>query len=195
MPFRLFPCLALLFAGLLGGCVTHIRTDIAENPPPAEKFSDFNRFELVPVALSAEDQTYAANRKAVAKIQQDVDKTMEPVLARWNAAGRQEGGPPRTLLIEPTIGQIKYLNATVRVWAGALSGSSAVILNARITEKESGRLIANPLFYARAAAMGGAWTFGVTDNLMLLRIADRLTSYLQANYAAAVGGPTGAKAK
>ena len=47
------------------------------------------------------------------------------------------------------------------------------------------------MFYARAAAMGGAWTFGTTDNLMLTRIAERLTDYIAANYDAAVGGPTG----
>ena len=54
-------------------------------------------------------------------------------------------------------------------------------------------MIASPLFFARAAAIGGRWTFGVTDNLMLVRIADRFTDYLAANYATAVGGPTGAE--
>jgi len=54
-------------------------------------------------------------------------------------------------------------------------------------------VIASPLFFARAAAMGGRWTFGVTDNLMLTRVADRFTDYLAANYATAVGGPTGAE--
>jgi hypothetical protein len=41
--------------------------------------------------------------------------------------------------------------------------------------------------------MGGAWTFGSTDNAMLVRIANRLTDYLAANYASPVGGPTGAE--
>jgi hypothetical protein len=72
-----------------------------------------------------------------------------------------------------------------------MAGSSAVLMTARITEKETGRVVATPLFYARAEAWGGAFTFGVTDNLMLLRIADRLCDYLLANYTEAVGGVTG----
>jgi hypothetical protein len=39
--------------------------------------------------------------------------------------------------------------------------------------------------------MGGAFTFGVTDNIMLTRIAGRLTDYLIGNYEHAVGGGTG----
>lgn len=68
------------------------------------------------------------------------------------------------------------------------------MLRARIYEKETGKTIATPEFYARAAAMGGAWTFGTTDNLMLTRIAARLTDYLKANYDRAVGGPSGVDA-
>jgi hypothetical protein len=64
-------------------------------------------------------------------------------------------------------------------------------MKVQISEKETGRIVAEPIFYARAAAMGGAWSFGSTDNLMLTRIASRLTDYLANNYASAVGGPTG----
>ncbi|HVW20209.1 MAG TPA: hypothetical protein VHC86_03260 [Opitutaceae bacterium] len=184
---RLLPALAIL---ALGGCATHITMDVAKNPPPAERFADFSHFELAPILLPAVYRGQDANEEALKKIQANVSSTMTPVLARWNAAGGQKGNG-RTLLVEPSIREIKFLNATVRVWTGALSGSSAVILDARITEKETGRLIAAPEFYARAAAMGGAWTFGATDNVMLLRIANRLTGYLQANFDVAVGGPTG----
>ncbi len=61
----------------------------------------------------------------------------------------------------------------------------------RVVEKDSGKEIAAAMFYARAAAMSGAWTFGVTDNLMLARITDTISDYLQNNYLQAVGGPTG----
>jgi hypothetical protein len=46
------------------------------------------------------------------------------------------------------------------------------------------------MFYARAAAMAGAFSFGVADNAMLTRIANRLSNYIQGNYPEAVGGPT-----
>ena len=64
-------------------------------------------------------------------------------------------------------------------------------MKVRIYDSESGDTIAYPEFYQRAAAMGGAYTVGVTDNLMLVRIANLLVEYLKSNYENAVGGPTG----
>jgi hypothetical protein len=172
------------------GCVTHITTDLIHNPPPAEKFSSFNRFELAPIQMGPPYDSQEGNEKARAKIQQNVSATMDPVLRQWNEDGAKAGGS-RTLLIQPSIREIKFLNATVRVWTGWMSGSSAVILDARITEKETGRVVATPMFYARAAAMSGAVSFGAADNAMLIRIASRLTTYLRDNYPEAVGGITG----
>ena len=75
---------------------------------------------------------------------------------------------------------------------GAIAGSSAVIIRVTISEKETGRVIATPEFFARAAAMSGSHSFGAADNVMLIRVAGRLTDYLRVNYSAAIGGPTGA---
>ena len=179
-------------AALLGGCVTHITTDITQNPPPAEKFAGFTRFELAKVALVAPYAGHEANESALVKIQENVSLKTDPLLQGWNAAGATVT-PVRTLVITPVVTEIKFIRVGIRILAGALPGSSAVILRATITEKETGQAIASPLFFARAAAMGGRWTFGVTDNLMLTRVADRFTDYLAANYGAAVGGPTGAE--
>ncbi len=177
---------------LLGGCVTHITTTTIQNPAPAEKFSAFTRFELAKVALAAPYAGQESNERALAKIQENVSGRADPLLQQWNATGAS-AVPVRTLVITPVITEIKFISGGERAWAGALAGSSAVILTARFTEKETGRVIAEPMFYARAAAMGGAWTFGATDNLMLTRIAGRLTDYVAANYTTAVGGPTGAE--
>lgn len=180
-----------LTVGLLTGCVTHINTNVTQNPPPAEKLSDFTRFELQPVALPKPYTGQAANEKAVKKIQENISARMNPMLGDWMSAV-PDGAPARTLEIEPVISQIKFINATSRVWAGAMAGSSAVVLKVKLIDKEHGKVIGEPVFYARAAAMGGAWSFGSTDNLMLTRVANRMTDYLIANYLKAVGGPSGA---
>jgi hypothetical protein len=39
--------------------------------------------------------------------------------------------------------------------------------------------------------MGGAWSIGGSDNAMLSRVANLITTYTKDNYADAVGGPTG----
>jgi len=187
---KLTHCLVLAVALLAGGCVTHIHSDVTQNPPPAERFSAFNRIELPPLAIAAPYAGQDANEAAAKKIQENVDARMKPLLATWNA---REASPARTLLVQATISEIKFISGGKRFLTGAFAGSSAVKLSARITEKETGRVIATPEFYARAAAMGGAWTFGGTDNAMLVRIANRLADYLQANYDQAVGGPSGAE--
>jgi len=55
----------------------------------------------------------------------------------------------------------------------------------------SGKVIAEPVFYQRASAMGAAYSFGATDRDMLNRISDLIVSYANRNYPQAVGGPTG----
>lgn len=189
--------LALLLALLplfLGACVTHIKPTVVQNPPPAEKFSGFNHFELSKIVLPPPYAGQAPNERALIKIQENVSLKMTPALAGWNATGAS-AAPVRTLRIEPTITEIKFISVGSRLMAGPIPGSSAVILRARITDKETGAVIAYPEFYARANAMGGNWSLGTTDNMMLVRVADRLTAYLLANYPAAVGGPSGADPK
>jgi hypothetical protein len=164
--------------------------DQLQNPAPTEKFSNFIHFEMTKINLLPPYAGQDGNEKALIKIQENVSEKMTPLLAEWNAKGGATA-PVRTLLIEPTVTDLKFINGTARFWAGPLAGASAVILRVKITEKETGKVIASPVFYARAAAQGGAWSFGGTDNAMLVRIANRLTDYLAANYDSAAGGPTG----
>ena len=182
--------LGIVASLLLSGCATQIKTDVVQNPPPTEKFSNFTRFEMSDVTLLPPYAGQEANEKALIKIKENVAAKMAPALARWNEAG-SKSAPPRTLLIELIIPEIKFINATARVWSGAMAGSSAVVLRARITEKETGRVVATPEFFSRAAAFSGSLSLGAADNAMLVRIAGRLTDYLQANHGDAVGGPSG----
>ncbi|MGH7997282.1 MAG: hypothetical protein ACREFX_13125 [Opitutaceae bacterium] len=183
--------ISLIVLAALGGCVTHITTNVTQNPPPEEKLSDFNHFELEPVVLASAYTSSEANHKAMAKVQADLSERMDPVIAKWNQAGEETGGANHTLVIEPKIEEIKFLNATVRVWTSSFSGSSAILMRVRLVDKDTDREVGAPIFYARAAAMGGAFSFGTTDNLMLVRITETISSYLKNNYGNAVGGPTG----
>jgi hypothetical protein len=192
MKSRFLAPLLTLAVALLSGCATHIKTDVVNNPPPQEKFSNFTRFELGKIALAPAYAGQEANEKALVKIQENVSLKMTPALAAWNSRA-PAGAAVRTLVVEPTITEIKFINATSRVWAGAMAGSSAVILRARITDRETGKTVAEPEFYARAAAYSGAFSLGAADNAMLIRIANRLSDYLLANFEQAVGGPTGAE--
>ncbi len=170
---------------VMTGCITQIKPSTEQNPKPAAEFSAFNRFELS--ALKAGNPEVAEQQDAMAKIQESIAKRLKTRLNAWNS--RPVRGETRTLLIEPTITELKFVGGGGRFVGGALAGSSAVVMRAKFTERETGKAIAHPEFYARAAAMGGAYSFGGTDNAMLERIANSLAVYVFTNYKQSVGGP------
>lgn len=180
----------LLGLSLLSGCATHIAANAEDNPPPKEALSAFTHFEVQPITMGAPYAGQEANEAALKKIQENFDLRVNPLIASWNAKN-ETAANPRTLRLEPYLQDIKFVNATARVWAGAMAGSSAVVLRIRLIDAATGEEVAHPEFFQRAAAMGGAWTFGSTDNNMLVRITELASGYLTSNYPKAVGGPTG----
>lgn len=166
------------------GCVTNINPSTVTNPSPAEKFSSFNRFELLP--LQAANSKVAEQKAAMTKIEENIQDRLGQRLQTLNT--KPVDGKPRTLVIEPIVTELKFVSGGKRFFAGALAGSSAVVLIAKFTEKESGKQIAHPEFYSRAAAMAGAYSIGGHDNGMLLRIANWFAVYVLQNYKQAVGG-------
>jgi hypothetical protein len=124
---------------------------------------------------------------AMAKITTNTQIKLESIIRDWE--NKNPSG--RTLKIEPRITELKFVSGTKRFFAGDFAGSSAVIMRLRLTDADTGKVIAEPEFYQRAAAEAGTWTFGGADNGMLVRIATVAQQYMQRNYDNAVGGPTG----
>ncbi|MEX2150082.1 MAG: hypothetical protein WD793_07695 [Steroidobacteraceae bacterium] len=161
-----------------------------QNPPPVNALTGYDGYELAPVAMGAPYAGDKGKEKARAKIQEHMTAETGPIIEQWNkdAAGSTRG---QVLVIEPRIEKLKVVSGGARFWAGAMAGDSYVVMKFRIVEKPSGKLLAEPEFYQRAAAMSGAWTFGGQDKDMLHRIVGLANHYLGANYPEAVGGPTG----
>lgn len=191
MSLRFLALVSTSLALVLTGCITHIKSRVGQNPAPAEKFANFSSIEIAPISLEPPYAGQDANEKALRKIQDNVNLRTRPLLNEWNAHATEPGA--RTLLVQPRVTEIKFINGSARVWATWMAGSSAVILRVDFIDKATGQRIAQPEFYARAAAMSGAFSFGAADNVMLIRIATRFTDYLKANYSQAVGGPSGAE--
>lgn len=160
------------------------------NPPPAKPFSTYNGFELRPLQLDASDAAQRGKDNAAAKVQDNFDAIVQPVVAEWNARRPAVEGTPH-LVIEPRIDNIKKVGGATRFFAGGFAGDSHVTMHLRIVEQPGGAVIAEPEFYQRAAAISGAWTMGAQDNDMLRRIAQVAADYLKANFDAATGGRTG----
>jgi hypothetical protein len=185
---RIVKLLVILASLMPLSCATNIKPSNTFNPPPAEAFSAFARFELKPVTLAQEYSGHSANQRAAAKIQQYFDQRVKTVVDGWNA---RPGALGRTLVIEPNIEQIKFIAVGARIFAGPFAGSSAVVLKVKYTDKESGKIVAHPEFFQRAAAMSGALTYGGQDNAMLARIVTLVADYNARNYSERVGGENG----
>ena len=182
----------LLVLPLLAACTTNYITPPASptNPPPSTALSAFEHVELAAVTIAPPYNEHEKNIAAATKIQENIVANLTPLIGVWNM---DSGGtaPMGTLVIEPVITQIKFISASGRVMAGAMAGSSAVVMVVTLRQKETGTVVAAPEFFQRAQAMAGAYTFGAHDNMMLTRVAKLVTDYIQANYTAAVGGATG----
>ena len=168
---------------LLSGCATNIHPTVATNPPPTRALSTFGMFEIRP--LTVDDSVEEPD--AVAKIREVCGGKLESLIASWNR------GKGDTLVIEPRIRELKFVSGANRVFAGAMAGSSAVRITAKLSEKSSGAVVAEPEFYQRASAWSGSFTYGAQDNDMLRRICTVAEDYLRRNYVQAVGGPTGSE--
>ncbi len=187
--------IALIPLLLLVGCATNIKPTATSNPPPAEPFSAFTKFEVNDISLAPPYHDNSANQKALIKIQESFSATVTPLLSSWNHAGALQDKAARTLVISPVVTEIKFIGGGARFWAGAMAGSSAGIMHVTFTEKETGKVIAKPQFYARGDAWAGGFTIGATDNAMLVNLANRSSDYIMKNYPQAVGGPIIEEAK
>ncbi len=185
-------CTLLFALPLLAACTTDYITPPASafNPPPSTPLSAFENVELAAIAIQPPYGTHEKNIAAATKIQENLVANLAGFMEVWN---QDSGGAATmgTLVIEPVITQIKFISASGRVMAGAMAGSSAVVMVVSFRQKETGTVVAAPEFFQRAQAMAGAYTFGVHDNMMLTRVAKLISDYVQANYLQATGGPTG----
>ena len=181
--------LALLATSLLlSACVTKIKPTVTWNPPPDTALSGFSKYELRPVQLAPSVERKNSVEKAMVKIQENVDHKLVPLLGRWTLAA-EEGG--QTLVIEPRVEELKFVGGGKRFLVGWMAGSSAVRFTLTLRTEPGGEVIATPEFFQRAAAYGGMWSMGGTDNAMLVRVSTVLQEYLERNYDEAIGGPTG----
>lgn len=179
-----------ILSSLLGGCATnYIAASKMENPPPSVAFKEYDQFVLQELELNQKYAGQEANEKAVRKIRELFTDRVGGTITRWN--NTEADGNGRTLIIKPYVADIKFINATARFWAGSMAGSSAVVMTIEFVDSETGEVVANPEFYQRAAAMGGGFSIGATDNKMLSRIVDLALDYIVVNYSSPVGGPTG----
>ena len=175
----------VLSAALWTGCATNLSKPASAPQPTKVKLSTYSNAVLLPVTIAPAFSQSSANQKAGRKINELTINQMKMIFPNLVVA---EGGAPadakekKMLVIEPLIEEIKFIGGAARFWAGAMAGSSAVLMKVTYTDAATGEVIAAPQFYQQANAMGGGYSIGGTDNAMLSQIVQDVALYSKMNY-------------
>ena len=173
--------LALLL--VLADCTTNISPMDETQIPPSAAFGQFTPVLLkhisnqTPQDFSAEAATRVENRFRVC-----LSKILGPIVPYSEDVARAN---PTALVLEPVILDGKKVSVGARIAFGAFAGSSAVQMQVTYRSAKDGSVLAQPVFYAKAAAMSGAWTFGAQDNAKLERLSENACQYTATYKAAA----------
>lgn len=174
----------LLTSLMLAGCATQVTETPSPVTPASTRLGQFERVILVRSELAPAYADQGANVKAANKIDevlaQRINGTLDNVelktpaeVKAMNLAGKTD-----VLLIKPYIKQIKFIGGAARFWAGAMAGSSVVIMDVAF-ERGDGKKLSNPGFMRKAGAYTDA--FGVASNAMLNDVAQDVGNYVMAN--------------
>jgi len=173
--------LFLAIAVFSQGCATHIKGPATAPKPAKVKLSTFKNVVMTPVALADAYAKSGANKKAQKKINEvmtvEMKKVFPSVKVVTDTAKVAKKG---TLLIEPNIKEIKFIGGFARYMAGPFAGSSAVLMQVKFKNLETGAVVADPIFYRKASAFAGGM-YGSADNRMLSEVVRDAVDYTRDN--------------
>ncbi len=182
---KIFPC--LVSCALLFGCAADPgkRADVAKEEAvrlalPGEPLAGFGKFELLPMTMAADVEAKPEKVEASKQVEQAVKDQVAPLLEEWR--GKAAAGNTRTLTIQPRMVALRIPSGGARFWAGAFVGDSNIDMQLILTEKETGKVVAQPNVHRSAGAMAGAWSIGKSDKNLMVYIADITKQYLQDSY-------------
>jgi hypothetical protein len=172
---------ALAAAAFLSACATNIHPQnetITRSKVPLGKFS---AVAMRPLAVERSEGD-SGDQAAIARVDGQLRSCMRGVFRDLRESAGGEQSAPGSLVIEPSIVDMKKVNSAERFFLGPMVGSSAILLKVRFVDTASNDVLAEPVFYAKANAWGGSFSIGATDNAMLTRIVDDACRYARSNY-------------
>ncbi|MGC4027651.1 MAG: hypothetical protein QM696_02080 [Steroidobacteraceae bacterium] len=177
----------LVVCALLFGCAADPakRAGVAQEEAvrlasPSEPLANFGKFELLPMTFAPEVMAKPEKVEAARAVETAVREQLTPLLDGWRS--KAAAGNSRTLSIQPRMMAVKITSGGARFWAGAMAGESQINMQLILTEKETGKLLAQPNVQRTAGAMAGAWSIGKSDKNLMLYIADITRKYLEDSY-------------
>lgn len=189
MTFILSPIKVLAMLSILGivGCATQVTEKPVEIKRSTVPFSEFKKVILVKSEIRKPYAGQAANIKAANKIDEILAGQIKSMFDQVEVVSYQEyekngisaTTPKDTLVIRPIVKQIKFIGGAARFWAGAMAGSSVVIMDVNCIDAATKEIIGQAGYYRKAGAYSDP--FGVGSNLMLNDIAIDISNYINNN--------------
>lgn len=177
----------VISCALLSGCAADpakrdsvAREESVRLAQPSEALENFGKFELAPMTMAAEVESRPEKVAAAREVELALKDQLNPVLEKWRE--RAGAGNSRTLLIQPRMMALQIPSGASRFWAGAFAGESMIDMQLILTDKETGKVVAQPNVRRSGGAMAGAWSIGKSDKNLMLYVADIARQYLQNSY-------------
>lgn len=184
---QLAKSLFVSFTLLIGACATQV----VETPSDIQRSSiplgEFKRIILVEAELASIYAGQSANEKAAKKINEilasetrkNLDNVEQVSLEEFKAIDLSSVESKDVLVIKPLIKQIKFIGGAARFWAGAMAGSSVVIMDTVFIDGASNEQIGITGSYRKA----GAYTdvYGISSNGMLSEVSQDVGMYIAVN--------------
>lgn len=169
-----------LGAFALVGCANDIQPQAHTIQPSKVRLGSFESYILRPLTVQKMEGD-SGDQAAVARIDTEIQACLRTALQGIKEAPVSDTQNGKALLVEPIIVDLKKVNVSERFWIGPVAGSSAVLLKLKLSDVGAKQTVAEPVFYAKANAWGGAFTFAATDNVMLTRVVNDACSYARQN--------------
>lgn len=179
------PALLAFLAVSMVGCATQVVEKPSAVTRATTNLGEFDRVVLVKGEIAPTYAEHGANIKAVNKIDEILAQQLPGVLDNVEVRTLDEYKSMKSslgadaLVIRPYVKQVKFIGGAARFWAGAMAGSSVVVMDVFFEKGTGGEPLSTPGFQRTA----GAYTdmVGVASNRMLSDVAQDVVNYVIAN--------------
>jgi hypothetical protein len=175
---------------VVSGCATEITEKPSVITRATTPLGQFEQVILVKSKIADKYASSGANIKAANKIDEHLENGLRALFNKLEVKNESEldaanltaalaKSDSKVLLIKPFIKQIKFIGGAARFWAGAMAGSSVVVMDVAYIDAASSKQLSAPGFQRVASAWSGP--FGIADNRMLADVAQDVVNYTAMN--------------
>lgn len=142
--------------------------------------STFAAYELKPMTLYPEVQEKADKVVQAGVLEGKIQAKLVPLFDEWAASN--EPSRSGTLVVQPELVKLRIVSGGARFFTGAFTGSSFIDLDLVLIDGDTSSQLVKTRIRRDASGLGGAWSFGKTDENLHDYIAQITHRYMVESY-------------